>query len=237
MKPLPQKYKLLREIGDLLEKYLKSRYTAVEINATELYEVVTKDPGLKTKFPDPKLFNQFLRKHHQSQLLSSFLEYDADTSDHHRYKWSFRSSKKREVKDSVYNETIEGTYNYYKNSKNVLAADGTRLNSKQEVYIYEQLKKCSHLLVKIEFPINRLGDTKFVDFMVKNKLNGNEFLWEHFGMTNNEAYKNTMTEKIAWYKNNGIRPVENKGTLIYTYYTTEHNFKKEVDRYIQIILH
>ena len=54
-------------------------------------------------------------------------------------------------------------------------------------------------------------------------------------MTNNELYKNKMAEKINWYKSNGFKTVENGGKLIYTYYTTDIEFAKNISKYIRLI--
>lgn len=45
-----------------------------------------------------------------------------------------------------------------------------------------------------------------------------------------------MTEKIEWYRNNGFKTVENKGNVIYTNYSSENKFKKDIKKFIEIIL-
>ncbi len=235
MKTLPKVYKLLKEIGNSLNGFLKSPDTPIEIRSTELYEIVSKNPYLKTEFPDNKVFNQFLRKQHQNGIMSSFVSYRVDTTNKYFYQWYFRAKQENLEYSTINNETLEGTYNYYKNSKTNIASDGTKLNSEQEVFIYEQLKKCSHLLIKIEFPITKYGETKYVDFIIQNKQTRKEFYWEHFGMTNNEIYKSKITDKIEWYRNNGFKTIEDGGNLIYTYYSTDNRLKKDVDKYLEII--
>ena len=167
--------------------------------------------------------------------MSSFLYYRVDTTNRNFYQWHFRRKHVSHERETINNDAIEGTYNYYKNSKTNIASDGTKLNSEQEVFIYERLKKCSHLLIKIEYPITKYGETKYVDFIIQNKLNRKEFYWEHFGMTNNEQYKAKMTDKIEWYRNNGFRNIEDGGNLIYTYYSTDNRLKKDVDKYLEKI--
>jgi len=235
MKTLPKEYKLLKEIGKSLDNFLKSPDTPVEIRSTELYEIVSKNSNLKTEFPSGKIFNQFLRKHHQNEIMSSFLSYRVDTTSKNFYQWHFRMKDINHESETINNETVEGTYNYYKNSKTNIASDGTRLNSKQEVFIYEQLKKCSHLLIKTEYPVTKYGETKYVDFIIQNKLNTKKFYWEHFGMTNNERYKSKMVDKIEWYSKNGFKIIESGGNLIYTYYSSNNRLKKDVDKYIEKI--
>lgn len=235
MKTLPKEYKLLKEIGNSLNEFLKSPDTAVEIRSTELYEIASKNSYLKTEFPDNKTFNQFLRQQHQNGIMSSFLSYRVDTTNKNLYQWHFRAQREDREYDPINNETVEGTYNFYKNSKTNIASDGTKLNSEQEVFIYEHLNKCSHLLIKIEYPITKYGETKFVDFIIQNKQTRKVFYWEHFGMTNKEIYKSKMADKIEWYKNNGFKNIEDGGNLIYTYYSTDNRLKKDINKYLEII--
>ncbi len=235
METLPKNYTLLMEIERVLSEFLKSSGTPVEIRSTELYEVISKNSLLKSEFPANKGFNQFLREQHDNGIMPSFISYRVDTTNKRFYQWHFRRKPSVAKPNPINNETIEGTFNYYRNSKTNIAADGIKLNSNQEVFIYERLKKCSHLLIKIEYPVSVCGETKFVDFIIQNLLNRREFLWEHFGMTNSEHYKSKMTEKIEWYKNNGFELIENGGNLIYTYYSNDHEFQKDVDRHIDHI--
>lgn len=90
MKTLSKEYKLLKEIGNSLNDFLKSPDTAIEIRSTELYEIVSKNSYLKTEFSDNKIFNQFLRKQHQNGIMSSFLSYRVDTTNKNYYQWYFR---------------------------------------------------------------------------------------------------------------------------------------------------
>jgi len=90
MKSLPKEYKLLREIGRSLNDFLSSANTPVEIRSTELYEVVSRIPMIKSEFPTNRLFNQFLRKQHQEGRLSSYVVYRVDTTNKDFYQWHFR---------------------------------------------------------------------------------------------------------------------------------------------------
>ena len=235
MKQFPKDYKLLKEIGNHVERFLNSPNTPIEIRSFDLYEIDSKFSDIKAEFPTGKLFNQFLRKYHDNGIMKSFLTYRVDTSDYRFYQWHFRRKPALKKDTPIDNETYEGTFNYYEHSKSNLANDETKLNSDQEVFIYHELKKCSHLIVKIEYPVTHFGETKFADFQIENKLNGKKFIWEHFGMTNNEGYRSKMIEKLEWYKNNGYKTVIEGGNLIYTYYSNQNNFKKDVDNFIKKI--
>lgn len=235
MKELPKEYKLLKEIGNCIEKFLNSPNTPIEIRSTELYDIVSKIAVFKTEFPTGKAFNQFLRKYHDNGIMHSFLSYRVDTSDYRFYQWHFRRKSALKPTTQTDNETYEGTFNYYEHSKTNLANDETKLNSEQEVFIYHELKKCSHLIIKIEYPVTHFGETKFADFQVENKHTGKKFIWEHFGMTNSDGYKSKMVEKLEWYKNNGYKTIKEGGNLIYTFYSNHNNFKKDVDNSIKKI--
>ena len=54
-------------------------------------------------------------------------------------------------------------------------------------------------------------------------------------MTNNEQYKEGMAEAIRWYKLNGYKMVDDGGNLIYTYYSDEKVFNREILKYIKIV--
>lgn len=235
MKKLPYDFKILKEISNVLNSFLSSPDTPVEIRSSELYDVIKKNGFLKSEFQTGRDFNQFLRIQHKLGNLKVFINYRVDTSNYNFFQWHFRKNNKAKKEDVVNNITYEGTYNYYKNSKSIIANDGTKLNSNQEVYIYEELKKHSNLIIKIEYPVSKFGETKFCDFKIKNTLNGKEYLWEHFGMTNNEKYKTLMVDKLEWYKKNGFKTVENGGCMIYTYYFTENRLEKDVLKFISII--
>lgn len=235
MKSLPEEYKLLKEIQFYLNKYLNSNDSRVEIRSTELYEIIVKNPSLKSKFPTNRLFNQYLRKHHQNGILKTFLNYRVDDTNKNFYQWYFRAKIITQKSDPIDTNINQGTYNYYKTSKNIVASDGTILNSDQEVYIYEELIKNSYLRIDIEYPLTKNGETKYVDFTIKNKLTQKTYYWEHFGMTNNEKYKSEMADKIIWYKKNGFNIVENGGDFIFTYYSNENNLRKDIRKYIEII--
>lgn len=235
MKNLPEEYKLLKEIQSKLNKYLDSRNTQLEIRSNELYDVIKKNITLKGKFPTNRIFNQFLRKHHQKGVMKTFINYRVDDSNNNFYQWYFGTKHKTE-KSAAKNTTVnQGTFNYYKTSKNIFASDGTKLNSKHEVHIYEKLIEKSHIRIDIEYPLIRNEETKFVDFTIKNKLTQKTYYWEHFGMTNSEEYKSKMADKIEWYKENGFKTIENGGDLILTYYSNDNNLEKDTKKYIEII--
>lgn len=235
MKTLSIENKTIMRIQSLLNDYLNSVNTQVEINAVELYDVIRKDLELKKRFRTGFVFNRFLRRCHKKGDMKSLLNYRVDDTDHKRYLWFFRS-KNTSIESKSINTTInKGLFNYYKSSKNVIASDGTKLSSLQEIVIYENLVKESHLIIEVDGVVRRDGEHKHPDFIIKNKLTGKQYYWEHLGMTNDEVYRTKMVDKIEWYKNNGFKTIEKGGNLIYTYYTNTNNLIKDVKKIIQII--
>lgn len=60
------------------------------------------------------------------------------------------------------------------------------------------------------------GITIYPDFVIRHPVTGEYFYWEHFGMMDDEEYRNHACEKIKLYCKNGIIPSVN---LITTYET------------------
>ena len=235
MKVLPKKYRLAKRLGQVLDHYMDSSDTAAEIRSTELFEVVSRDEESRDEFASGTHFSRFLRDLHEEGTLGKYVSYNVDDTNNRFYQWYFRRNPK-EVSASVGIDVFEGQYNYYKNSKNREASDGTKFRSAQEVYIYEELLKRSHAIVKLEYPLTVYSETVYPDFVIENKITGQKYYWEHFGMTNSENYKNKMASKVIWYRNNGYIALENGGNLIYTYYTNENNFTKDVHKVVKRIL-
>jgi hypothetical protein len=74
MKSLPEEYKLIKKIQFLLNNYLSSTDTKVEIRSNELYDVIKKNSTLRAKFPTNKELNQFLRKYHKKGVMKFFFK-------------------------------------------------------------------------------------------------------------------------------------------------------------------
>lgn len=95
---------------------------------------------------------------------------------------------------------------------------GLRVRSKSEMLIAETLYKM-HVPFRYEMPVRLKNYDVHPDFCCLNLLTRQEFLWEHFGMIDNENYANQMTEKMNAYVNAGYFPGEN---LIYTFETIKN---------------
>lgn len=237
MKSLPEEIKILKLIKARLDILMANGETAVEIRSNELYDSVKKDPVLNTYFKDGKIFNQFLRQYHNNGIMKQIIpNYNVDTFNKNFYKWYFSTELKSKNESGKLVETKKSDLAYYKSSLYIIAEDGTKLRSLQEKNIYENLVTCNYLTIFYDAQIQGSYERKYADFKIVNRLTQKTFYWEHFGMTHSEKYLESMTEKIEWYRNNGFKTVENKGNVIYTYYSTENKFEKDIKKFIEIIL-
>ena len=64
------------------------------------------------------------------------------------------------------------------------------------------------------------GVNRYPDFTITRPCDGKLFLWEHFGLMDQDGYKQKVIEKLALYVKYGFSPFEN---LICTYEQDVHN--------------
>lgn len=237
MEPLPSRIKNLRGIKKCLDYKMSKAHTPVEIRATDLYDEVKKNTVLQERFPTPRDFNRFLRLQHDKGVMKQIIpNYYVDTTNSWSYQWKFR--KEVEKTQNLGGQTsvaIRSKYQYYKSGKKVIASNGEKLRSKQELFIFESLLKSRNLIIFYDHPIIEYGEPVYVDFFIRNQATKKTFLWEHFGMTNDEKYKDEIADKILWYRNNGYRVIGERGNLIYTYYSDERTFINDVRRLVGLI--
>lgn len=94
---------------------------------------------------------------------------------------------------------------------------GERVRSKSELIIANTLFH-SKIPYRYEYPILIKGTGEFhPDFLCLNPRNGHEILWEHFGLMDNEDYRNKAISKLAKYSEAGFVPGKN---FIYTMETS-----------------
>jgi hypothetical protein len=99
---------------------------------------------------------------------------------------------------------------------------GTALRSKSEVIIDDAL--AAHGVVAgYEVPFfSRDGlHHRLPDFTIEDQAIGRTILWEHCGMLSDEGYRTRWENKLRWYRENGVRPLEEGGgdraTLVVTH--------------------
>ena len=95
---------------------------------------------------------------------------------------------------------------------------GERVRSKSELIIANALFH-SKIPYRYEYPLFIKGSGDFhPDFLCLNPHTGCEILWEHFGLMDNEDYRNKAISKLAKYSEAGFVPGRN---FIYTMETTK----------------
>ena len=112
-------------------------------------------------------------------------------------------------------------YERCKKHEDALVIKGTQgkmLRSKSEAIIDRMLYK-NGILFRYEEKLILKGITIYPDFVIRHPKTGEYYYWEHFGMMDEEEYRNHACEKIKLYCDNGIIPSIN---LIATYETKDH---------------
>ena len=107
----------------------------------------------------------------------------------------------------------------FDNTTTVYISDkGERVRSKSELIIANALFH-SKIPYRYEYPLFVKGTGEFhPDFLCLNPRTGCEILWEHFGLMDNEDYRNNAISKLAKYSEAGFVPGRN---FIYTMETTK----------------
>ena len=108
---------------------------------------------------------------------------------------------------------------------------GERVRSKSELIIANALFH-SKIPYRYEYPLHIKDSGDFYpDFLCLNPRTGCEILWEHFGLMDNEDYRNNAVSKLAKYSEAGYVPGRN---FIYTMETTKTPLNSQfVKRVIQ----
>ena len=115
----------------------------------------------------------------------------------------------------------EQDYEYSTKYEETLIYKGTQgkmLRSKSEVII-DMLLYENRIPFRYESKLILGGIEMYPDFTVRHPVTGEMFYWEHFGLMDEESYRNNACSKIRLYCENGIIPSIN---LITTYETKQH---------------
>lgn len=96
---------------------------------------------------------------------------------------------------------------------------GEAVRSKSEVII-ANLLHAKGIDYHYEHPLELGGLIKYPDFTIEDDAAGITYYWEHCGLLHDAAYRRRWEEKLQWYREQGILPLEEgggpKGTLIVT---------------------
>lgn len=109
---------------------------------------------------------------------------------------------------------------YYEHRLIHRTARGEMVRSKSEVIIDDALFSAG---IKAEYENEFLGGDgtlRLPDFTIQDDASGITYLWEHLGMLGDPGYKHRWEETFQWYKNHGVKTLEEGGgdraTLIIT---------------------
>jgi hypothetical protein len=92
-----------------------------------------------------------------------------------------------------------------------LTDSGELVRSKSELVIANKLFQVGVDFV-YERPFAGLdGVVVHPDFTVTSKYSGETFYWEHLGMLTKQSYRDDWEKKLAWYRRQGVTPVDDGG--------------------------
>lgn len=124
--------------------------------------------------------------------------------------WRWQNARYESCKKNEENLKIKGT-------------QGKMLRSKSEAIIDMMLYK-NRIPFRYEEKLVLDGITLYPDFVIRHPATGEYFYWEHFGMMDDEDYRNHACNKINLYCKNGIIPSVN---LIMTFETQNQPLSAE----------
>ncbi|MGB5147003.1 MAG: AAA family ATPase [Porticoccaceae bacterium] len=87
------------------------------------------------------------------------------------------------------------------------ANNGLAVRSKSELLIAEALLSAG-VAFKYEKALTLGGGTRYPDFTIEDEISGRNVYWEHLGMLDREEYRRSWEKKLAWYRANGVRLIE-----------------------------
>ncbi len=131
---------------------------------------------------------------------------------------SYSPSRKKLINPAVipeeqfvadWNNTVYEPLPFEDSSFSFYSASGIRVRSKAEVMIADMLEHYK-IPYKYEYPLYLDGlSTVRPDFTCLNISKRKEFIWEHFGMMDNQSYANKNIKKITIYEQNGYMAGDN----------------------------
>lgn len=113
---------------------------------------------------------------------------------------------------------------YFPDNLRQTAADGTRMRSKNEVYIASRLDHYG-LTYRSDCPTGIPGLYRVPDFTIIRKRDGRIIYWEHLGMMDDMEYRIDNKRKLEEYEKAGIVPWDN---LIVTYDTIDGGLRADL---------
>jgi hypothetical protein len=94
---------------------------------------------------------------------------------------------------------------FYQENLQVCSSDGTMVRSKSEALIASELAT-NGIPYRYECALELEGQTFYPDFTIRHPFSGKVFIWEHFGMVDQEEYLERTLKKLRVYLRNGFIP-------------------------------
>jgi ATP-dependent exoDNAse (exonuclease V) alpha subunit len=107
---------------------------------------------------------------------------------------------------------------WFENKLVNLSARGEPMASKSEVIIANLLADAGIEYVYEQEFVGNDGQLRLPDFTIEDAESGTTYYWEHLGLLDDQKYRDKWEQKLAWYRNQGVIPIEDgggeRGTLI-----------------------
>ena len=94
---------------------------------------------------------------------------------------------------------------FYPENLQICSSDGTMVRSKSEALIASGLAS-NGIPYRYECALELEGQTLYPDFTIRHPFTGKVFVWEHFGMVDQEEYLERTLKKLRVYLRNGFIP-------------------------------
>lgn len=203
------KWFVAEESNPKKRKYIpKSKRDFAEQLALKQY----KEARLKDAYKEKNAVEQFLSNYPQEKHTDSFYA---------------KSEGHRELLSKFYAPAFDTkiqwllslpTSNEHPQTLKIITPAGHYVRSKSELIIAQRLHS-HNIAYKYEGEFH-VGDIILhPDFLVIHPITGELFIWEHFGLADDQAYSRNIELKLRTYRENGYYPSIN---LITTYETKEH---------------
>ena len=114
--------------------------------------------------------------------------------------------------------------NYHPENRKHTAADGTKVRSKNELYIASRLDHYN-IVYRSDCPTGIPGLYRAPDWTIVREWDRKTIYWEHCGMMDDPSYNEDNKQKLQEYEEAGIVPWDN---LIVTYDTVEGGLRGDL---------
>lgn len=232
--------KLLNELLDLMFRNKTSKqFKDGRIEHEDVFHSM-KRGKLKERFDNVYHFAGSLGARKKDGLIYLLEGYEVilrDKRGRQRERYFFKKVTGRTRLQVKANTTPEGI-KFFKGDRIYKALDGQLLRSSQELTIYNLLINESNINVEYEPKYIGEDSTMYPDFKITfedKKGRSKTILWEHFGMTNNINYDQTVMSRIEKYIQLGFSFEKNENMIFMSYFKSNNELIQTTKNYIKEI--